>query len=229
MSPRVSFMYDFHTEGERVGHGGTPKAVVVREVLREFELYMSFYGGHAWGDLGRCPKLLRTSFLIGPYALHEVVAEVVWGQLQCAQVDKTGDSQKGEGPPRRVDQTEVVDGEAADVANLVEDVGGIVAVQLQVVQLQPPQSWQLVQQLLHVLENGSARPVDVDLVVLPGKVAGEGVAEGLDVGQVAVHVAPLGHDPLEGADVVEVLLGDEVEAPQFRGESMEGGARALVI
>ena len=45
-------MYDFHTEGEREGHGGAPKAVVVREVLREFELYMSFYGGHAWGTYG---------------------------------------------------------------------------------------------------------------------------------------------------------------------------------
>ena len=64
-------------------------------------------------------------------------------------------------------------------------------IQLQVDELQPPDARHVHQQVLHLLEDHPAGPVDVDLVVLAGKVAGELVAEGLDVGEAAVELAKL--------------------------------------
>ena len=47
-------------------------------------------------------------------------------------------------------------------------------------------------------------------IIFPRKVAGKCVAEGLDVRQVSIHITPLGHYPLESADVVKISFGDKV-------------------
>ena len=64
-------------------------------------------------------------------------------------------------------------------------------VQLEVDELQPPDAWHEDEQVLHLLKDHPARPVDIHLVVLPGKVARKLVTKGLDVGQRAIIVTKL--------------------------------------
>ena len=71
-------------------------------------------------------------------ALHEVVAEVVRGNDQTAQVDETGHGQQGKRPPRRVHHDQLAQSFAANLAHFVQHVARVHAVQLQVFQFQPP-------------------------------------------------------------------------------------------
>lgn len=55
-----------------------------------------------------------------------------------------------------------------------------------------------------------------------GKVTWENVAEALNVGQISIIVAKLGHHFLKAADVVEVTFGQKGESFDFESQKVEG-------
>ena len=74
--------------------------------------------------------------------------------------------------------------------------------QFEINELKPLQPGQVQEESFHLCEDGAARAVDVHLVALPGKVAGEDVGEGLDVGQLTVIPAP----PVTRQNGIELLV-----------------------
>ena len=141
--------------------------------------------------------------------LHQVVTQVVRGDDQTPEVGEGGDRHHGQRGASYVDDLQRLQRQIADLTDLVQDMFPcdkvsqsqncssqlcpltILAIKLEIHQLQPLQPWETVEKILHVLENHPPSAVYLHLVIGFGKVAGENIGEALDVGKFSpVDVAP---------------------------------------
>ena len=110
---------------------------------------------------------------------------------EAPEVGKGRHSHHGQRSTCDVDYFETLERQVANLAHLVQHMLSVPAIKLEVHQLQPLQAGETVEKILHVLENHSSRPVDLNLVIGFCKVTRENIGETLDVWKLySVDVAP---------------------------------------